>query len=77
MVSSSGCGCSSRASIQPACALAPGSRAASENQKFSDYLGGKMEVRLPNNYALQAGREPGPFMFRGLPGPRPLEETAQ
>ena len=26
---------------------------------------------------VQAGREAGPFLFRGLPGPRPTEETAQ
>jgi NAD(P)-dependent dehydrogenase (short-subunit alcohol dehydrogenase family) len=26
---------------------------------------------------VQAGREPAPFSFRGLPGPRPTEETAQ
>jgi NAD(P)-dependent dehydrogenase (short-subunit alcohol dehydrogenase family) len=26
---------------------------------------------------VQAGREPAPFAFRGLPGPRPTQETAQ
>ncbi len=26
---------------------------------------------------VQAGRDPAPFVFRGIPGPRPLEETAQ
>ena len=26
---------------------------------------------------VQAGRDPAPFNFRGLPGPRPTQETAQ